>query len=43
MYDARFKDVNGRVCLARNLKLEVGEIFSIEERDLTFCEQQKTR
>jgi len=43
MYDARFKDVNGRVCLARNLKLEAGEIFSIEERDLTFCEQQQQR
>jgi hypothetical protein len=43
MYDARFKDVRGRVCLARNLKLEAGEIFSIEERDLTFCEQQQQR
>ena len=43
MYDARFKDVRGRVCWARNLKLEAGEIFSIEERDLTFCEQQQSR
>ena len=43
MYDARFKDVRGRVCLARNLKLEAGEIFSIEERDLTFCQQQQQR
>jgi len=39
-YDARFKDVRGRTCLVRNVKLEAGEIFSIEERDLTSCEQQ---
>jgi hypothetical protein len=40
VYDAKLKDVRGRTCTARNLKLEVGEIFSIEERDLTSCEQQ---
>jgi hypothetical protein len=38
MYDARLKDVSGRVCFVRNLKVGAGEIFSIEERDLTSCE-----
>src|SRR5436190_8197622 len=39
VYDAKFKDVRGRTCMARNLKLEAGEIFSIEERDVTSCDQ----
>src|SRR5262245_26121527 len=29
LYDAKFKDVRGRTCTVRNLKLEAGEIFSI--------------
>jgi hypothetical protein len=37
IYDARLKDVSGRSCLARNLKLEAGQIFSIEEKELTSC------
>ena len=37
IYDARLKDVSGRSCLARNLKLEAGQIFSIEEKELTTC------
>src|SRR5262245_5047668 len=36
-YDAKLTDTSGRVCVVRNLKLEAGEIFSIEERDLTAC------
>jgi hypothetical protein len=36
-YDARLKDTTGRVCFARNLKVEANEIFSIEERDLVSC------
>jgi hypothetical protein len=36
-YDARLTDVSGRTCIVRNLKLEAGEIFSIEEKDLTEC------
>ena len=36
-YDARLKDVSGRVCLARNIDIKAGEIFSIEERDLADC------
>jgi hypothetical protein len=42
-YDARLVDVTGldvtgRACLVRNIKAEAGEIFSIEEKDLTSCE-----
>jgi hypothetical protein len=39
IYDARLKDVSGRVCIVRNIKLEAGEIFSIEEKDLTSCDR----
>src|SRR5271169_566015 len=27
-YDARLKDISGRSCIVRNIKLEAGEIFS---------------
>jgi hypothetical protein len=36
-YDAKLKDVSGRSCLVRNVKVEAGEIFSIEEKELTGC------
>lgn len=36
-YDARIKDVSGRVCYARNIAIKAGEVFSIEERDLADC------
>ena len=36
-YDAKLKDVTGRTCLVRNIKVEAGEIFSIEEKELTSC------
>ena len=36
-YDARLKDVTGRVCFARNIDIKAGDIFSIEERDLADC------
>ena len=36
-YDAKLKDVSGRACLVRNVKVEAGEIFSIEEKELTSC------
>jgi hypothetical protein len=32
IYDAKLKDVSGRSCIVRNIKLQAGEIFSIEER-----------
>jgi len=37
IYDAKLKDVSGRSCLVRNIKIDAGEIFSIEEKDLTSC------
>ena len=37
MYDAKFTDVKGRTCVVRNLKIETGKIFSIEEKELTSC------
>jgi hypothetical protein len=38
IYDASLKDTSGRACLVRNIKVEAGGIFSIEERDLTSCQ-----
>ena len=38
VYDASLKDTSGRTCLVRNIKIEAGEIFSIEEKDLTACQ-----
>jgi hypothetical protein len=37
VYDAKLTDVSGRVCVVRSIKLEAGEIFSIEESQLTAC------
>jgi hypothetical protein len=37
VYDAKFADDGGRVCIVRNIKIDDGEIFSIEEKDLTSC------
>ena len=39
-YDVRLKDVSGRLCIVRGVKVEAGEIFSIEEKELTSCEQR---
>src|SRR5262249_11263684 len=39
LYDAKLVDVTKRTCIVRNLKLEAGEIFSIEEKELTSCTQ----
>ena len=36
-YDAKIKDVSGRVCFARNINIKAGDVFSIEERDLADC------
>lgn len=37
MYDAKFTDVKGRTCVVRNITIETGKIFSIEESELTSC------
>lgn len=36
-YDARIKDAAGRVCFARNIAIEPGKVFSIDEKDLVDC------
>jgi hypothetical protein len=36
-YDAKFADAAGRVCVVRNIKIEVGAIFAIGEKDLVSC------
>jgi hypothetical protein len=38
-YDAKLVDVSKRTCIVRNLELKAGEIFSIEEKELTSCTQ----
>jgi hypothetical protein len=38
-YDAKFKDASGRTCIVRNVAIKAGEIFSIEEKELTSCER----
>ena len=40
-YDAKLTDVSGRTCLVRNIKVETGQIFSIEEKELTSCTMAK--
>jgi hypothetical protein len=37
VYDAKLVDVSKRTCIVRNLTLAIGEIFSIEEKELTSC------
>ncbi len=36
-YDVKLKDVSGRTCIVRNIEIKAGEIFSIEEKELTSC------
>ena len=36
-YDVKFTDKDGRTCIVKNVKVEVGQIFSIDEKDLTSC------
>jgi hypothetical protein len=36
-YDAKLVDVSGRTCIVKNVKVETGQIFSIEEKELTSC------
>src|SRR3954470_6569437 len=40
-YDAKLVDVTKRTCFVRNVKLVAGEIFSIEEKELTACTQAR--
>jgi hypothetical protein len=36
-YDAKLTDLDGRTCMVPGLKIEVGQIFSIDEKDLKSC------
>jgi hypothetical protein len=36
-YDVRLKDSSGRVCFARNIAIEAGKVFSLDEKDLVDC------
>ena len=38
-YDVKFSDTAGRVCTVRNIKIEAGAIFAIEEKNLTSCDR----
>jgi hypothetical protein len=38
-YDAKFSDVTGRKCTVRDLKIEAGAVFAIEEKDLASCDR----
>ena len=36
-YDIKLTDLDGRTCMVKNVKVEAGQIFSIDEKDLTGC------
>lgn len=36
-YDVKIGYANGRSCVVKNLSLEAGKVFSIEDKDLTAC------
>lgn len=38
-YDAQFTDDKGRACTVRNIEVQDGKVFSIEEKDLKDCKK----
>jgi hypothetical protein len=36
-YDARLQLADGRICMAKGVRIEAGKVFAIEEKDLTAC------
>jgi hypothetical protein len=36
-YDVKLTDLDGRTCTVAAVKVEVGQIFSIDEKELTSC------
>ena len=36
-YDVKLGDKEGRTCLVAGVKVEVGQIFSIDDKELTSC------
>jgi hypothetical protein len=39
IYDAKLTADSGRVCIVRNIKVEAGKVFSIDENDLNSCDR----
>ena len=37
VYDARLKLADGRDCMAKELRIEAGKVFAIEEKELVGC------
>jgi hypothetical protein len=37
IYDVRFVDKSGRVCVVPNIQVKTGAVFSIEEKELKGC------
>ncbi len=37
LYDAKLGYADGRHCIAKNITLQTGKIFSVEDKDLTDC------
>ena len=38
-YDVKLADTKGKVCIVKNIKVEAGKVFSIEDKDLTTCDK----
>jgi len=36
-YDVKLGDKEGRTCVVQGVKVEVGQIFSIDDKELTSC------
>jgi hypothetical protein len=36
-YDAKIGYADGRICTVKNMAIETGKVFSIEDKDLTAC------
>ena len=36
-YDIKLGDKEGRVCMVKGVKVESGQIFSIDDKELTSC------
>jgi len=36
-YDIKLADKEGRTCMVRGVKVEAGQVFSIDEKELTSC------
>jgi hypothetical protein len=36
-YDIRLTDKSGRVCIAKAIAVRAGEVFALEDKDLTDC------